>query len=69
MRTEVEVEAVRGELGLVRLLDVAVVVPCGNVQHLKKVVFTNDISVGGKRERGNFEGCVGRGLPCVLASE
>lgn len=52
-----------------RLLDVAVVVPCGNVQHLKKVVFTNDISVGGKGERGNFEGCVGRGLPCVLASE
>lgn len=41
----------RGELGLVRLLDVAVVVPCGNVQHLKKVVFTNDISVGGRKGR------------------
>lgn len=68
-RLKRELEEGRGELGLVRLLDVAVVVPCGNVQHLKKVVFTNDISVGGKRGRGNFEGCVGRALPCVLASE
>lgn len=31
-----------------RLLDVVVVVPCGSVQHLKKVVFTNDISAGGE---------------------
>lgn len=44
-----------------RLLDVAVVVPCGNVQHLKKVVFTNDISVWvakgrGETLRGAWEG-------------
>lgn len=58
MRTEVKVaagrgeqETGRGEQALVRLLDVVVVVPCGNVQHLKKVVFTNDISAGGKMGR------------------
>lgn len=61
MRTEVKVaagrgeqETGRGEQALVRLLDV--VVPCGNVQHLKKVVFTNDISAGGKMGRGKLWG-------------
>lgn len=42
----------RASCELVWSLDV-VVVPCGNVQHLKKVVFTNDISAGGEKGAGN----------------
>lgn len=68
MRTEVKVaagrgeqETGRGEQALVRLLDVVVVVPCGNVQHLKRL-FSQMTS---QRVAKWGRGCFGEGAMCA----